>query len=255
MTENPYASPKHLDDQPSRPRKPGFRWLNFFLGLGVVMLLVMLMLPAIRTPGKAMQRAQCINNLKQISLALYNYESANGSLPPAYTVDSGGKPLHSWRTLILPYLEEEALYKSIDLTKSWDDPANAKAREIELGVYCCPANHCEKGHTTYLASAAPNGCFGAKEPRKLTDITDNHGETIAVMEVATDHAVHWMSPVDAGEALLLGRVDDLEKLAHPGGSNVAFVDGSVHFLQAKARPSDLQSVISINGNEKMYDFP
>ena len=162
MTENPYASPEHLDDQPSRPRKPRFRWLNVFLGVGAVLILAALFLPASRTSRPAALRYQCVNNLKQISLALRIYESANGSLPPAYTVDSNGKPLHSWRTLILPYIEEQTLYKSIDLTKSWDDPANAKARETEVPAYRCPATNCEKDHTTYLASVAPNGCFGAK---------------------------------------------------------------------------------------------
>ena len=74
---------------------------------------------------------QCANNLKQIALALRNYESVYHALPPAYTVDAEGKPLHSWRTLILPYLEQQALYDKIDLSKPWDDPANKEAYETD----------------------------------------------------------------------------------------------------------------------------
>ena len=58
-----------------------------------------------------------------------NYEQAYNALPPAYTVDANGRPLHSWRTLILPYLEQESLYQTIDLSKPWNDPANARAVE------------------------------------------------------------------------------------------------------------------------------
>ena len=75
------------------------------------------------------------NNLKQIALALLNYEQAHHALPPAYTVDAQGRPLHSWRTLILPYLDQESLYQTIDLSKPWNDPANAKALETSLPFF------------------------------------------------------------------------------------------------------------------------
>ena len=80
-----------------------------FLGvLGIIALVIALLLPLARNgAGPAARRAQCTNNLKQIALALHNYEQAYKALPPAYTVDAEGRPLHSWRTLILPYLEEE----------------------------------------------------------------------------------------------------------------------------------------------------
>ena len=256
MNENPYASPENLDDQPKQPKKPKFSWLNVLMVLGAIMVFFFVFaLPARRSARSAARRAWCMNNLKQVALALSNDESTHGSLPPAYTVDSKGKPLHSWRTMILPYLDQEELHKSIDLTKSWDDPVNAKARQAEVSVYRCPATDGPMHHTTSMASIAPEGCFRLKEPRKLAEITDNHGETIAVIEVASDHAVHWMAPIDAGEALVLGRVNELDKLAHPGGSLAAMVDASVHFLKASMRPADLRALISIGGNERFQDFP
>ncbi|MEL7264459.1 MAG: DUF1559 domain-containing protein [Planctomycetota bacterium] len=67
----------------------------------------------------------CSNNVKQIGLGLANYHASWNSFPPAYTVDANGNRLHSWRTLILPYVEQQPLYDRIDLTKPWDDPAHA----------------------------------------------------------------------------------------------------------------------------------
>src|SRR5437016_2000216 len=112
--------------KPSSGRR--FKFVELLAGLAIFMLLIALLIPATRSSARpAARRAQCVNNLKQIAQALLNYEQAYGALPPAYTVDAKGRPLHSWRTLILPYLEQEPLYRTIDLSKPWNDPANVRA--------------------------------------------------------------------------------------------------------------------------------
>ena len=81
--------------------------------VGVVLcggILTALLLPAIQAAREAARRASCSNNLKQINLALLNYENAHKCFPPAYIPDEDGTPMHSWRVLILPYLEQNALY-------------------------------------------------------------------------------------------------------------------------------------------------
>ncbi len=103
----------------------GFWPIKSLAVLAILALLIAFLLPATRSSRGAARRAQCTNNLKQIALALHNYEQAYKSFPPAYTVDANGRPLHSWRTLILPFLEQESLYRAIDLSKPWNDPANA----------------------------------------------------------------------------------------------------------------------------------
>ena len=67
-------------------------------------------------------RSQCVNNEKQIGLAIHNYIASHGSFPPAYTQDNAGKPLLSWRVLILPYIEQDALFKEFHLDEAWDSP-------------------------------------------------------------------------------------------------------------------------------------
>src|SRR5690606_31743937 len=116
--------------------------------------------------------AQCLNNLKNIGLAVLNYEAAYGALPPAYTVDAEGQPLHSWRTLLLPYLDQASLYERIDLSKPWDDPANAVAFETIIEVYQCPNLNPESNLTTYAAMVGPDACFLPTESRRLDEIID-----------------------------------------------------------------------------------
>jgi len=238
-----------LDESP-RPKKPGrrFPFVAVFTAVGIIGLLIALLLPAIRTAGPAVVRIQCVNNLKQIALALYNYESAYKALPPAYTVDGAGRPLHSWRTLILPYLEQKSLYDAIDLSKPWNDPANANAYAKTISAYHCPGLDRPDDETTYLAVVGANSCFLPDQSRRLSEITDDTGKTLMVIEADREHAVHWMAPIDADASLVLG-ISPESKLNHPGGMNAAFVDDSVRFLKATTSATLRRALISIEGND------
>jgi hypothetical protein len=222
------------------------------LGIGVV--LVALLLPAVRRcAGEAARRTQCANQLRNIALALRNYESEFHALPPAYTVDADGKPLHSWRTLILPYLDQRALYAAIDLSRPWDDPANAEAAQRHLSIFHCPSDSSPQNHTTYFVIVTPNGCFRATEPRLLSEITDARAETLMVIEVPSDRSVPWMSPRDADESLVMS-IGPESKLAHAGGINAAMCDGTIRFLNANLPAVTRRALISIAGGEKVGDF-
>jgi Protein of unknown function (DUF1559) len=87
-----------------------------------------LLLPAIQSAREAARQVATGNNMPMISLALMNYEHTFKQFPPAYTVDAEGNKLHSWRTLILPLLEENSVYNTIDFSKPWDAPENNAAR-------------------------------------------------------------------------------------------------------------------------------
>src|SRR4051812_9073955 len=75
-------------------------------------------------PREASKRTQCKNNLKEIALALHNYHEAYGCFPPAYIADKDGRPMHSWRVLILPYLDEKPLYLKYRFDEPWNGPHN-----------------------------------------------------------------------------------------------------------------------------------
>ncbi len=216
--------------------------------LAIIVVVLGLLLPANRSAGPAARRAQCTNNLKQIALALYNYEDEHQALPPAFTTDANGRPLHSWRTLILPYLELSALYEKIDLTKPWDDPVNATASATELAVFNCPETVDPTNETTYLAIVGPDGFLAPRRSRRLSEITDELWSTIAVIDANEDDAVSWMAPFDANEATLM-KLDDKAKLYHAGGTNVALADGSVKFLKATTPVLTRRALLTISGND------
>jgi type II secretory pathway pseudopilin PulG len=249
MSVNPYESPDTVSKAPEPKSVVRFRLIELLVILGVIGILIGLMLPAVRTAREPARRTQCSNNLKQIALGLLNYSDQYGTLPPAYTVDAQGKPLHSWRTLILPYLEQQALYDKIDFSKPWDDPANKAAFDAVISVYGCPSATCPAGQTTYLAVVAPGGCFRPAGPRKLREVTDGTDSTLMVIEVDSAHAVHWMSPQDANEELILSLVG-AKHPAHSGGAQAALVSGRIIFLPVVSTEKNLRALISIAGNDE-----
>jgi type II secretory pathway pseudopilin PulG len=248
MSANIANDPEFNDAIPKPKSGRGFRLVKVVVALGIIALLIALLLPATRSARSAARRAQCVNNLKQIALALHNYEQAYKALPPAYTVDAKGRPLHSWRTLILPYLEQEPLYQIIDLSKPWNDPANAKALQTSVSDFRCPEAAGPQNTTTYLAIAGPNGCLIPRESRRLAEITDDHNWTLMVIEAGKENAIPWMAPVDADESLVM-RLGPTTKLHHAGGTNACFVAGNVAFLNSNIPAEVRRALMSISGND------
>ena len=228
--------------------RSGFTLIELLVVIAIIAVLIALLLPAVQAAREAARRAQCTNNLKQIGLAMHDYHTAHNAFPPAYTVDANGRPLHSWRTLILPYLEQDPLYQRIDLSKPWNDPANARALETDLPVFSCPESVGAPNRTTYLAVVAPNGCLLPKEPRRLAEITDARELTLTVIEADEENAVPWMAPVDADETLVMS-LGPTTKLHHAGGTQACLVDGSVRFLKASTPAEVRRALISISGND------
>ncbi|MEQ8839040.1 MAG: DUF1559 domain-containing protein, partial [Lacipirellulaceae bacterium] len=182
----------------------------------VLFIVVGLLMPSIRTTRNPARQSMCRNNLRQVSLALLNYEKANGTLPPAYSVDESGKRLHSWRTLILPYIESGSLHELIDFTKPWDDPANAKARETPFPTYLCPSYPGEdETLTTYLAVVGPGCAFTGSEPREFSGESERAASLITVIDAPHERAVHWMSPEDITPEEVLA-FDEETKWQHVG---------------------------------------
>ena len=229
--------------------RAAFSIVEWLVVLTILAILVALLLPANRRSPEAARRSQCKNNLKQIVVALQNYEAEWGVLPPASTADATGARLHSWRTLILPYLGEQALYRAIDLTKPWDHEVNATARNTHLPVYRCTSRAVrDPSATTYLAVVATDSCLAPANGLALSEITADPHDTLMVVEAGPHHAVPWMAPVDADESLLEKlRPDDAQP--HRGGLQVGYVDGSVRFLSIETSHEEWLRLISCNEND------
>ena len=96
MSDNPYESPDTTGKAPARGNPKPTRWLvRTLMVVAIVGVLVALLLPSFRTAREPARRMSCANNLKQIALALHNYEDEYDCLPPAYTVDAEGNPVYS----------------------------------------------------------------------------------------------------------------------------------------------------------------
>lgn len=222
--------------------------VGFVAGAMLLALGAAFLLPSVRTVRPAARRSACKNNLKQIGLALHNYADMYGSFPPAYSVDADGKPLHSWRTLILPYMDQPALYDSIDFAKAWDDPANAEAFKKVIPTYFCPSADSPKTHTTYMAVVTPNSCIQTPQSKTFAEITDGTSNTIVVIEVDAEHGVPWMSPQDADESLVDAAGPD-SALPHTGGMHALFADGRVQYLSAELPAAQRRAMITVDGGE------
>lgn len=219
-----------------------------FMMLCVIGILVALLLPAVQAAREAARQSMCRNNLKQIALALLNYESAYGSFPPAYVKDDQGRPMHSWRVLILPFLEQQGLYEQYNFDEPWDGPNNRRLTERIPPVFRCPsANDTSSGNTSYVASMGTGRMFDPDHPVKLRNVNDGISTTIAVMEIGGSQ-VSWLDPLD-GQASPAPPQPGAARSHHPRGMNVAFVDGSVRFLPADVDPQMLEALQTISGGE------
>ncbi len=196
------------------------------------------------------ERSQCTNNLKQIGLAMHNYHSQHKSFPPAYTVDKAGKPLLSWRVLILPYLEQDALYKEFHLDEPWDSEHNRALISRMPSTYHCPSGssrRADAGKTTYLTPRGKATIFPGSEGIKIQKITDGTSNTIFVVDASDDRAVTWTKPDDWDVDPRL----DMKGIFghHAGGTEFSFADGSVRFIKETVDPKVLEMLITRDGGE------
>jgi hypothetical protein len=185
-------------------------------------------------------------------LAVANYVSKNKHFPPAFLTDEHGKAMHSWRILILPYIEQNELYKEYSFKEPWDGPNNRKLAARMPPVF---ALHGEEylGNTTtnYLAVVGPATIWQGSKGVPVDAVSDGLSQTILIVE-NKGAQIHWMEPRD----LSFAQMD--YTLNSPRGISsryldpaVTMADGSVYRLTCKVEPATLRAMLTINGGEKM----
>jgi prepilin-type processing-associated H-X9-DG protein len=210
--------------------------------------LVALLLPAVQSAREAARRAQCVNNLKQIGLAMHNYHSANASLPRPAITDKQGKPLLSWRVAILPYLDAVGLYNKFKLDEPWDSPHNQALLKEMPPTYVCPSRaRVEPFTTTYQVFTGNGALFESGRDVGFAEVTDGLSNTLMVIEAKKE--VPWTKPDDlpfdpAAKAPLFGAGS-----LHPMGFNALLADGSVRFLKNTIEMKVMRSLITRRGGE------
>ncbi len=283
-------------------RRHGFTLIELLVVIAIIAVLIALLLPAVQAAREAARRSQCINNLKQMGLALSNYHDALGAYPSGYVTtskyvdgESDVAPGWGWAAMILPQLEQPAVFASINFTRAIQDPSNATASRTIVRTYLCPSDQPPAGafpvtdgagntvatvaSSSYASCAGSdaadvatglnndglgNGVFYRNSGTRIAAITDGTSQTILILErgwAMTEGT--WVGAIAGGVVLrgpnnpcpgspltnylapalvqahchLLNTNADADaglddpSSFHPGGANVLFGDGSVHFLK------------------------
>ena len=201
------------------------------------------------------RRTECVAKISAISLALLTYQTEHGTLPPAYTVDEDGKPLQSWRVLILPYLDDDAkaLYDQIHLDEPWDSEHNAAFHAQIPDVFRCPsATDLKEGETCYSVLLGDEGLFDesgvGKNLKEAINLPDRDVlRQFLVVERAAP--VCWMAPskeLKLADFFADGKVDAkkfFENYRHSGGMNASLADGSERFVADIVTDAELESFL------------
>jgi prepilin-type processing-associated H-X9-DG protein len=231
----------------------------------------MMLLPTGSSARPATRRSQCANNLKQIVLALHTYHDTYRCFPPPYVLGPDGEPWHSWRVLILPWIEQQAIYDQYDFSQPWDGPNNRALAANTPPLLSCPSHAgSPPGVTDYYYVVGGDRWPTRTEDLELSEIASADGARHTILLVES-HTVggNWMAPHDLTVDEILRGINqdfqnpsaaaahgDAEKYRHPGwgGINVAMFDGSVKYLPATSDHDGLSALLTIHGGEDMEDF-
>jgi RNA polymerase sigma factor (sigma-70 family) len=195
-------------------------------------------------------RAQSMDNLKTLGLAMHNYHATYGSFPPAAVYSKDGKPLLSWRVLLLPFLDQQDLFRQFKLDEPWDGPTNKKLLAKMPEIYAIPRAKAKESHATaYQVFTGAGTIFPSPKASRIADITDGTSNTILIVEA--DEPVPWTKPAD----LPYDPNKPLPKLGGvtKQGFSTAFADGSARFFKRTIKEATLRALITSNGGEAIHE--
>ncbi len=233
-------------------------WLLKAMGLAVLLGVlavgvIFLFWPAFENLRERRDRFACMNNLQQIAKALDDYAADHGTYPPPVTYDAQGKPMHSWRVMILSYLGEDSLFAQYNFDLPWDSQQNAQLFARCPTVFMSPQAGRNMGSESTYALITGNGTvFPASGPLAPWQVTDGLAETLLVVEVK-NNTQEWTKPVDLNFGNLNRRIGAAGKNAiggnHSGGATAVLADGTPVWLPGDLDPVLLDAMISADGGE------
>lgn len=238
--------------------------LELSVTIGVVTLTVLLILPSLYHARGAARRIQCVNCLKQLGLALENYQACYSTLPPgalslADRIDAPSSSRIGWIVQVLPFLEQQPVWDVINTQVPWDEPQNRTASVVHLNILNCPADPAAAGSMAGVSSfvgchddrdvpigPSDHGVLFLNSTIMHEDVLDGMSETIYLGEKRYQPLEDgWMSGGRANlrnVGVLLNATVEGFGSHHPGGANFAFGDGSVRWLGNSINPHIYRSL-------------
>ena len=268
-----------------RARRPGFTLIELLVVIAIIAVLIALLLPAVQAAREAARRISCVNNLKQLGLAIHGYHDTQATFPAGGWITFFGQPTTKnmnigWSAVILPWIEQRSLFDSLNLMFPYSDDVNSTAAHTSLTVYLCPSEprmtlwnrapgdrydyadadyggmYGERGLSSPMANnTPPHGSMIFNQNIGITAIVDGLSSTIQIGEAPEAINALWASghnifdqsaPINARPKSEFG-----EELTsqHPGGVNTLLGDGSVRFLKQTINMRTLAALCTRDGGE------
>ena len=190
------------------------------------------------------------NNLRQLGIAMHNHHDTQKNFPAAATFDSKGQKLLSWRVHLLPFLDQQNLYRQFHIDEPWDSPHNRALIAKMPKVYRTAGHTHEDQHKTcFLVSLGETTLFPGRKTVSLRQVVDGTSNTIMLVQVAAEHAVVWTKPDD----ITLDPKTPLSGIAgaKPGWFHVALADGSVRSIPTTVDPDLLRRLFVRDDGQPM----
>lgn len=252
-----------MTDPPRNWKKPGC-----VFAVLVTLALGFYLVKGAREAREAAREGSCRGCFAQLQLALSLYHNAYGSFPPAYLADEQGQPMHSWRVLILPYIEQQEIYDQYKFDEPWNSPHNrALSEKANTAYFHCPSGpHTGNSPMTdYVVVVGEETAFPGSQSTSMDDFQDSLEDTILIVEIANSD-IHWMEPRDLDFNTMSFKIDDRSRPSisslHPCGPGAVFGDyhrlsyghhtSLICRLHTSLSPASIKAMLTISGGEGFH---